>query len=128
MATVSNIWLFLFGVCLKGKWSEVKSLSHARLFATPWIVACTKLPHPWDFQGKSTGVSCYFLLQGIFPAQGSNPGLSHCRQTLYHLSHQGRAWRGKRTNLKKKCLKHFKVFLSKATHLEYMWKMSTSSY
>ena len=67
----------------------MKSLSHARLFATPWIVACTKLLHPWDFQGKSTGVGCHFLLQGIFPTQGSNPGLSHYRQTLYHLSHQG---------------------------------------
>ena len=73
----------------KVKWSEVKLLSRARLFATPWIVACTKLLHPWDFPGKSTGVGCYFLLQGIFPTQGSNPDLSHCRQTLYHLSHQG---------------------------------------
>ena len=68
---------------------KVKSLSRARLFVTPWIVACTKLLRPWDFQGKSTGVGCDFLLQGIFPTQGSNPGLSHCRQTLYRLSHQG---------------------------------------
>ena len=68
------------------KSSEVKSLSRARLFATPSIVACTKLLHPWDFQGKSTGVGCHFLLQGIFPTQGLNPGLSHCRQTLYCLS------------------------------------------
>ena len=68
-------------------WCNVKSLSRARLFVTPWIVACTKLFHPWDFQGKSTGVGCHFLLQGIFPTQGSNPGLSHCRQTLYCLSH-----------------------------------------
>ena len=30
-----------------------------------------------------------FLLQGIFPTQGSNPGLLHCRQILYHLNHQG---------------------------------------
>ena len=73
---------------------KVKSLSHARLFATPWIVACTKLLCPWDFQGKSTGVGCHFLLQGIFPTQGSNPGLSHCRQTLYCLSHQGRSHAG----------------------------------
>ena len=29
------------------------------------------------------------LLQGIFPTQGSNPGLPHCRQSLYHLSHKG---------------------------------------
>ena len=31
----------------------------------------------------------HFLLQGIFPTQGSNLGLLHCRQILYHLSHQG---------------------------------------
>ena len=43
------------------------------------------LPHP----GKNTGVGCHFLLQGIFPTQGSHPGLQHCGQTLYRLSHQG---------------------------------------
>ena len=67
---------------------KVKSLSHVRLFATPWIVP-TRLLRPWDFPGKSTGVGCYFLLQGIFLAQGLNPGLPHCWQMLYHLSHQG---------------------------------------
>ena len=50
---------------------------------------CIRLLHPWDFPGKSTGVDCHFLLQGIFPTQGSKPGLLHCRQMLYHLSHQG---------------------------------------
>ena len=40
------------------------------------------------FPGKSTGVGCHFLLQGIFPIQGSNPGLLHFRQILYHLSHR----------------------------------------
>ena len=69
------------------KKAKVKSLSRALFFVTPWIVACTKLLCPWDFQGKSTGVGCHFLLQGTFPTQGSNPGLSHCRQTLYSLSH-----------------------------------------
>ena len=49
----------------------------------------TRLLRPWGFLGKSTGVGCHFLLQGIFPTQGLNPGLLHCRQTLYHLSHQG---------------------------------------
>ena len=34
-------------------------------------------------------MGCHFLLQGIFPTQESNPGLPHCRQTLYPLSHQG---------------------------------------
>ena len=42
-----------------------------------------------DSPGKNTGVGCHALLQGIFPTQGSNPGLLHCRQILYHLSHQG---------------------------------------
>ena len=41
------------------------------------------------FPGKNTGVGCHFLLQEILPTQGSNPGLSHCREMLYHLSHQG---------------------------------------
>ena len=36
---------------------------------------------PWNFLGKNTGVGCHSLLQGILPAQGSNPGLLHCRQT-----------------------------------------------
>ena len=35
------------------------------------------------------GVGCHALLQGIFPTQGSNPGLPHSRQILYHLSYQG---------------------------------------
>ena len=34
-------------------------------------------------------MGCHFLLQGIFPTQGSNLGLPHCRQMLYPLSHQG---------------------------------------
>ena len=36
--------------------------------------------------GKNTAVGCHFLLQGIFPTQGWNPGLLHCMQILYHLS------------------------------------------
>ena len=42
-----------------------------------------------DSPGKNTGVGCHALLQGIFPTQGSNPGLPYCRQILYQLSHQG---------------------------------------
>ena len=37
----------------------------------------TRLPCPWDSPGKNTGVGCHFLLQGIFPTQGSNPFLLH---------------------------------------------------
>ena len=42
-----------------------------------------------DSPGKNTGVACHALLQGIFPNQGLNPSLPHCRWLLYHLSHQG---------------------------------------
>ena len=45
-------------------------LSHVQLFVTPWTAAhqvlCAR-----NFPGKNTGVGCHFLLQGIFPAQGS---------------------------------------------------------
>ena len=54
----------------------------------PHGLQTTRLLHPQVFPGKSTGVGCYFLLQRIFPTQGSNLGLPHCRQTLYRLSHQ----------------------------------------
>ena len=42
-----------------------------------------------DSPDKKTRVGCHALLQGIFPTQELNPGLPHCRQILYHLSHQG---------------------------------------
>ena len=42
-----------------------------------------------DSPDKNSGVGCHARLQGIFPTQGLNPGLPHCRQILYHLSHQG---------------------------------------
>ena len=40
-----------------------------------------------DSPGKNTGLGCHFLLQGIFPTQGLNPGLLHFRQILYSLSY-----------------------------------------
>ena len=42
-----------------------------------------------DSPGKNTGVGCHSLLQRIFQTQGSNPGLPHCKQSLYYLSHKG---------------------------------------
>ena len=57
---------------------------------------------PWDLPGKSAGLGCHFLLQEIFPTQGSNLGLLHCRQMLYHLSHQGR-WLEVTTRLAGNC-------------------------
>ena len=44
---------------------------------------------PWNSLGQNTGVGSLSFLQGIFPTQGSNSGLLHCRQILYQLSHKG---------------------------------------
>ena len=68
-------------------------------YALLCLVTCLTLCDPMDCSppgssvhgdspGKNNGVGCHALLQGIFLTQGSNPGLLHCRQMLYHLSHQ----------------------------------------
>ena len=57
----------------------------------PFELQPTRFLSPWDCSGKNIRVSCYFLLQGIFPTQGLNPRLLcllHCRQIVYLLSHQ----------------------------------------
>ena len=54
--------------------------------------SCSVVSHslyPWNSPGQNTRVRSHSLLQGIFPTQGLNPGLPHCRQILYQLSHQG---------------------------------------
>ena len=57
------------------------------------VVSDSLWPHglysPWNSPGQNTGVGSLSLLQGIFPTQGSNPGLLHCRRILYQLSHKG---------------------------------------
>ena len=49
---------------------------------------CDPMDCPWNSPGQKFGVGRGSLLQGIFPTQGSNPGLPHCRWILYHLSRQ----------------------------------------
>ena len=57
------------------------------------VVSDSLQPHgiysPWTSPGQNTGMGSLSLLQGIFPTQGLNPSLPHCRQNLYCLSHQG---------------------------------------
>ena len=69
---------------------EKEPATHSSILAwrIPWTVVLWA-PLSMGFSGKNTGVDCHFLLQGIFLTQGLNLGLLHCRQTLYHLSHQG---------------------------------------
>ena len=51
-------------------------------FVIPWTVVHQVALCPWNSPGKSTGMGCHSLLQGIFPIQGLNVGLLHCRQIL----------------------------------------------
>ena len=64
------------------KWSE----SHSVMFNS---LQPHGLYRPWNSPGQNTGVGSLSLLQGIFPTQGLNPGLLHCRRILYQLSHKG---------------------------------------
>ena len=88
------------------QWELERTIRSARWGREPLVVvalvnqSCPTLCDPMDCSppgssvhgnslGKSTGVGCHSILQGIFPTQGLNLGLLHCRQILYHLSHQG---------------------------------------
>ena len=89
MLASSNIPDYL---CRQRKWKWSRSVMSDSLW--PHGLQPTRLLCPWDIPGKNTGVGCHFLLWGgIFLTQGSNPGLPHCRQRLYHLSHQGSLFR-----------------------------------
>ena len=69
-------------VLLSLKWSQSPSVGSDSLQPQG-------LYSPGNSPGPNTGVGSLSLLQGIFPSQGSNPGLPHCRQILYQLSHKG---------------------------------------
>ena len=68
----SASWFWKQVFCqIKWKW---KLLSRVWFFATPWTIYSL-----WNFSGGNTGEDSLSLLQGIFPTQGSNPDLPHCR-------------------------------------------------
>ena len=86
-----SIWYLLFSfwltsVCMTIFRSICESESHS-------VMSNSLQPHrlysPWNSPGQNTGVGSLSLLQGIFPTQGWNPGLPHCRQIVYQLSHEG---------------------------------------
>ena len=94
---VYDFHVFLLSVCItfwqvppliSGDGSLLKSgsESHSVMSDSLW-------PHgqcsPWNSPGQNTGVGSLFLLQGIFPTQGPNPGLPQCMCILYQLSHKG---------------------------------------
>ena len=59
---------------MEGKYRRKGHLRAGFVFATPWTVAHQA---PSNSPGKNTGVGCHFLLQGIFPVQGSDLRLLH---------------------------------------------------
>ena len=73
----------MIGWCHGLNWCESESFS---------VMSDSLQPHGlysyWNSSGQNTGVGSLSLLQGIFPTQGWNPGLPHCRWILYQLSHQ----------------------------------------
>ena len=79
---VPEIWM---------KWKKVTQTCRK------WTESCSVVSNslllhgysPWNSLGQNTGAGSLSLLQGIFPTQGSNPGLLHCRWILYQLSHVG---------------------------------------
>ena len=69
---------------------DISSLSESESSS---VVSDSLWPHglyrSWNPPGQNTEVGSLSLLQGIFPTQGSNPSLPHCRQILYQLNHKG---------------------------------------
>ena len=83
--TRQMIWVISVGSLVWSLlWSESESCS---------VVSKSLGPHElystWDYPGQKTGLGSLSFLQVIFPTQGLNPGLPHCRQILCQLSHQG---------------------------------------
>ena len=72
---------------------ETTALSYGRKSESHSVVSDSLWPHGlyslWNSPGQNPGVGSCSLPQGIFPTQGLNPGLPHCRQILYQLSHNG---------------------------------------
>ena len=85
----------------KKSWLQVKGQEYASALSVLCLVVQSYLTlcDPMDiaclaslsmeFSRQEYGVGSHCLLQGILPTHGSNPGFLHCRQILYHLSHQG---------------------------------------
>ena len=98
------------------KESESESCSGMFDSATPWTV-CS----PWNSPGQNTGVNSLSLLQGVFPTQESNPGLPHCRQILYQLSHQGSPVNARKT-------REIQIYIYKTKYSIYIYHPNTNIY
>ena len=86
-------WSFSFSISPSNEYLGLISFRKRKSESESRSVVSESLwPHgrysPWNSPGQNTGVGSCFLFHGIFPTQGLNSGLLHCRQILYQLSHQ----------------------------------------
>ena len=110
------IMIFSFGNW--GKWKESVSRSVVSDSFQPHGLSSSRLLCPWNSPGMNTGVGSHSLLQGIFPTQGLNPGLPHCRRIRYHLSHQGSNCTPVKILFRKRCTQSLQLrYLSTAKNL-----------
>ena len=77
-------WSFSFSISLSNEHPGLISFQLCPILCDPH-----GLYNQWNFPGQNTGVGSHPILQGIFPTQGSKPGLPHCRRILYQLSYMG---------------------------------------
>ena len=82
----------------------------------PHGLQLARLLCPWVFPGKNTIPGNHSLLQEIFPTQGLNLGLLHCRWILYHLSHQGKP------KVLLLCLNYYISFYYRAERMKRAWE------
>ena len=95
--------------------------SRVQLFVTPWTRQPARLLCPCNSPDKNTGVGSHSLLQGIFPTQGSNPDLLHCRRILYVWATTLNWVICRITYLKRKCPSSQTFFLSTTVSEFDLW-------
>ena len=83
LPSLSSLQQFFYVMDVLRLFAVVSCLVMSVSIATPRTVAY-QVPLSMEFSRQNTGVGCHSLLQGIFPTQGWNPRLLHCRQILYH--------------------------------------------
>ena len=92
-------WLFVWELQVLMAWVKPRFIQVCAVVCL-FAHSCPTLQDPMDCSlpgssvhghspGKKNRMSCLALLPGVFPIQGWNRGLPHCRQILYHLSQQG---------------------------------------
>ena len=84
----SCLKIFILRTILKAIETETESHSVLSYSLRARGLQPARLLYPWNSPGQNTGVGSHSIFQVIFPTQGSNPGLLHCWQILYCLSHR----------------------------------------